>query len=146
MSLRWRCGLQLCQTESDYDPLPQNRPSNSRKHLAARLPGRHWEIYDHDHSLGCVAIYWLRWATKDLVRFNDYKGHWPEFVNKRLLIPPFEVCSLFGNFVKPVAQFCHVLEKQSKNLRQTRDLLLPKLISGEVNVKQVEAEAVANGV
>jgi type I restriction enzyme S subunit len=103
------------------------------------LPFRSSTKYQRD-------IYWLHWATKDLVRFNDYKGHWPEFVNKRLSIPPPDVCSLFGNFVKPIAQSCHVLEKQNKNLRQTRDLLLPMLISGEVGVEQFEAEAVAQGV
>jgi type I restriction enzyme, S subunit len=103
------------------------------------LPFRSSTKYQRD-------IYWLHWATKDLIRFNDYKGHWPEFVNKRILIPPSDVCSLFGKSVKPIAQSCYVLEKQSENLRQTRDLLLPKLISGEIQVGKLEAEAVAQSV
>jgi Type I restriction modification DNA specificity domain len=37
-------------------------------------------------------IYWLNWATNGLVVFNDYKGHWPEFVAKTLIVPPAELC------------------------------------------------------
>lgn len=103
------------------------------------LPFRSSKEYQRD-------ICWLHWATKELIRFNDYKGHWPEFVNKRLTMPPPEVCSSFGNLVKPIIYSCHVLEKQNDNLRQTRDLLLPKLISGEVSIEQIEAEAVTHGV
>jgi hypothetical protein len=39
-----------------------------------------------------------------------------------------------------------ILNRQSTNLRKTRDLLLPKVISGEVSVEHFEAEAVAQGV
>jgi hypothetical protein len=38
------------------------------------------------------------------------------------------------------------LRKKNANLRETRDLLLRKLISGEVSVEKFEAEAVAQGV
>ena len=38
------------------------------------------------------------------------------------------------------------LKRVNKNLKQTRDLLLPKLISGEVSVEQLETEAVAQTV
>jgi type I restriction enzyme S subunit len=39
-----------------------------------------------------------------------------------------------------------VLLAKNMNLRRTRDLLLPKLISGKVSVEQFEAEALAQGV
>jgi type I restriction enzyme, S subunit len=77
-------------------------------------------------------IYWLHWATKDLIQFNDYKGHWPEFNSKELLLPDTKTCDSFGAFVRPVVKFIYKMELKNQNLRQTRDLLLPKLISGEV--------------
>ena len=83
-------------------------------------------------------IYWLHWATKDLVEFNDYKGHWPEFMSKKLLFPKTEVCSAFGDIVKPIVQNCHRMEEKNTNLRRTRDLLLPKLISGELDVSDLD--------
>lgn len=79
-------------------------------------------------------IYWLHWATKDLVKFNDYKGHWPEFMSKQLLLPPADLCAEFGRIVKPMVQLTFSLERRNANLRRTRDLLLPKLISGQITL------------
>lgn len=81
-------------------------------------------------------IYWLHLATKDLVAFNDYKGHWPEFMSKKCLVPSEIVTHEFGRIVKPTFQILHTLERKNNVLRRTRDLLLPKLISGEVEVTQ----------
>jgi len=36
-------------------------------------------------------------------------------------------------------ELIHVLADKNKNLRRTRDLLLPKLISGEVSVQPFQA-------
>ena len=83
-------------------------------------------------------IYWLHWATKDLVELNDYKGHWPEFMSKELPLPPASLCEQFGEFIKPMVQLTYRLEKRNQNLRQTRDLLLPKLISGELDVSELD--------
>jgi type I restriction enzyme, S subunit len=83
-------------------------------------------------------IYWLHWATKDLVKFNDYKGHWPEFMSKQLLLPPADICSAFGQLVKPSVQLSYELEQKNVNLRATRDLLLSKLMSGELDVEELD--------
>ena len=85
-------------------------------------------------------IYWLHWATKDLVELNDYKGHWPEFMSKELPLPPASLCEQFGEFIKPMVQLTYRLEKRNQNLRQTRDLLLPKLISGEIDVSELDID------
>ncbi|MBT3715908.1 MAG: hypothetical protein HOG45_05045, partial [Deltaproteobacteria bacterium] len=83
-------------------------------------------------------IYWLHYTTKDLVTFNDYKGHWPEFISKELILPISYVCKNFGSIVEPILRLIFRHEKRNTNLRQTRDLLLPKLISGEVYVSELE--------
>lgn len=75
-------------------------------------------------------IFWLHWATKDLIKFNDYKGHWPEFIGKKLLLPKKELCEKFGEIIKPMIIEKYKLEKYNNNLCQTRDLLLPKLMGG----------------
>ena len=77
-------------------------------------------------------IYWLHWATNGLVAFNDYKGHWPEFAAKRLIVPPASDCERFGNFAAPLARQTVKLERMIENLRRTRDLLLPRLLSGSL--------------
>ena len=40
----------------------------------------------------------------------------------------------------PFIQQSDLLEKKNINLRQTRDLLLPKLISGEIDVSELDID------
>jgi type I restriction enzyme S subunit len=79
-------------------------------------------------------IYWLHWATNGLIAFNDYKGHWPEFTAKRLVVPSVEICQRFGDFAAPAMRQILKLERAIENLRRTRDLLLPRLLSGQIDV------------
>ena len=60
--------------------------------------------------------------------------------------PPLEMLQAFQAAVTPMFRLIYSLSLKNRNLRTTRDLLLPKLISGEVSVEQSEAEAVAQGV
>jgi len=79
-------------------------------------------------------IFWLHFATKDLIKFNDYKGHWPEFMQKKLVVPTTEMTSKFAEMIKDHVILSYQLGVENQNLRQTRDLLLPKLVNGEIRV------------
>jgi len=83
-------------------------------------------------------IFWLHFATKDLIHFNDYKGHYPEFSTKKVALPPKSLCEKFGMLIKPFILLKYKLEYKNKNLRETRDILLPKLISGEIDVSDLD--------
>jgi type I restriction enzyme S subunit len=83
----------------------------------------------------------LHFATKDVIEFNDYKGHWPEFVAKKIVLPHSEHCSLFGELAKPVERQKYKLERQIAQLKKQRDLVLPKLISGTTSLSDVEVAA-----
>jgi len=41
---------------------------------------------------------------------------------------------LYASQVDPVAEMCEVLNQQNERLRTARDLLLPRLMSGEIAV------------
>ncbi len=64
----------------------------------------------------------------------------------RCVVPDEKINSQFHDIFAPLLTLIINLRTQADNLRQTRDLLIPKLISGEVNVEQIGAEAVAQGV
>ncbi len=83
-------------------------------------------------------IYWLHYATKDLISFNDYKGHWPEYMGKKVVVPTIQVTENFGCHIKPNNLLVFKLQKKCRNLSKTRDLLLPKLISGELDVSELD--------
>lgn len=62
----------------------------------------------------------------------------------RLAIPPALLMRQFRDVVAEMLRLSDVLETENTNLRATRDLLLPKLISGELDVSEIpEPEAVA---
>lgn len=50
------------------------------------------------------------------------------------LIPPPRLLALFDDFAKPVFEQINALDLQSQKLRAARDLLLPRLMSGEIAV------------
>jgi len=55
-----------------------------------------------------------------------------EFRELPIAVPPVEVAKRFAQMVQPVGKLIENLQAKNANLRRTRDLLLPKLISGEV--------------
>ncbi|MFN3093752.1 restriction endonuclease subunit S [Bacillus pumilus] len=56
--------------------------------------------------------------------FDDYS----------LLKPPNTVLDMFNSFAKPIFNEIRVLTQQNHKLQQARDLLLPKLMNGEIKV------------
>ncbi len=54
--------------------------------------------------------------------------------------PHQKVLDIFSSHAAPMFRQIHVLAKKNENLRQTRDLLLPKLISGAIDVSGLDNE------
>jgi len=57
--------------------------------------------------------------------------------NLRILLPTSEITKLFDCLVDPNFSLIVSLSKKNKYLRRTRDLLLPKLIAGEIDVSKL---------
>ena len=58
----------------------------------------------------------------------------------QVVIPPHLMLEHFNYFIKPLFAMKKNLQVRNANLRRTRDLLLPKLISGEIDVENLEIE------
>jgi type I restriction enzyme S subunit len=56
----------------------------------------------------------------------------------KLIGAPQRITKLFSENVTPICKLILNLSRQNKDLRQTRDLLLPRLISGEIDVSEME--------
>jgi type I restriction enzyme S subunit len=59
-----------------------------------------------------------------------------------LVAPPPEVARAFGSFVQPLLARAAAAARESETLANLRDVLLPKLISGELRIKDPERFAV----
>ncbi len=68
------------------------------------------------------------------------RANWDVLVRYPIVIPSEQVIKSFNRFVQAVVSQIHRLIFCNINLRRTRDLLLPKLISGEIDVEGLEIE------
>ena len=53
--------------------------------------------------------------------------------------PPHDLLDRFTEIIVPSFHLIHNLHRQSQNLRQTRDLLLPRLLSGQIHIDKKES-------
>jgi len=74
------------------------------------------------------------YLTKDKIKMSDYKGHWPEFVNQKFVIPPPKLAIEYSKKIQPIVEKVDEIRKENQTLTALRDLLLPKLMSGEIRV------------
>lgn len=61
-----------------------------------------------------------------------------DMLNIALLMPPQHLVPRFEQIAVPIIQEIQMLTKKNANLRRTRDLLLPRLVSGEIDVSEIE--------
>ena len=74
------------------------------------------------------------------------RANWDVLTRYPVPLPEASILTRFNDAIKPMIELIVNLIFRNRNLRQTRDLLLPKLVSGEINVEHFEREAVAQGV
>ena len=68
------------------------------------------------------------------------RSDWNVLVKYPILLPPDQITQRFSSFTYEVIDKIQNLIFQNKNLCQTRDLLLPKLISGEIDVSELDID------
>jgi type I restriction enzyme S subunit len=66
-----------------------------------------------------------------------------DFKKFKIKLPKKEIQVSWENCVGPIIKSCYRIIDINTNLRQTRDLLLPKLISGKVDVSELDIDVVA---
>ncbi|MBN6082616.1 restriction endonuclease subunit S [Aggregatibacter actinomycetemcomitans] len=77
-------------------------------------------------------VFWIYLATLGKQEFVEYKGHFPDFLIKEIVIPSKELTELFGKYVKANFSKIFVNDKESSGLAKVRDLLLPRLLNGDL--------------
>ena len=77
-------------------------------------------------------VFWVYLATLGKQGFVEYKGHFPDFLIKEIIVPPKELTALFGKYVKESFSKIFINDRENSSLAKIRDLLLPKLLSGDV--------------
>jgi type I restriction enzyme S subunit len=76
----------------------------------------------------------LYFLIRSLIQTQEYKRHWNELIGKKVVIPKMEIAKKFSDFVTPLLEQTTILNYQISNLSKTRDLLLPRLLSGQISL------------
>jgi type I restriction enzyme S subunit len=94
--------------------------------------------------LGCVSSDdFVAHATKTSNGTKMPRANWDVLVKYPLFIPPLELVLKYNEFVENIVeQICNFVLR-NRNLLKTRDLLLPRLISGEIDVSELFIIAVS---
>ena len=88
-------------------------------------------------------LYYLYFSTKGLKMLLDGVGsngatmtnvNKSKFANIEVFYPTNDLCEMFYGFCKPIFEKILVLSKSTIELKNSRDQLLPKLMSGELEV------------
>jgi type I restriction enzyme S subunit len=85
-------------------------------------------------SIAQIPCAFLFFLIRDTVHTQEYKRHWNDLISKKVVKPDQNCMNSFAAFAGQVFSQMEYFSRINRNLRQTRDLLLPKLISGEVEV------------
>ena len=92
-------------------------------------------------SLSCVSSeHFIEYATITSQGTKMPRADWKVLVKYPVIIPPDQITQRFSSFVRDIVNQIHSLIFRNRNLRQTRDLLLPKLISGEIDVSKLDID------
>jgi type I restriction enzyme, S subunit len=86
-------------------------------------------------------IFWLYYSTEGIIKFSEYKGHWPEFESKSIIYPGKDVTEAFGSHVGELLDLSWRNDTESAHLEQLRDAVLPRLLSGEIDLQDLEEQA-----
>lgn len=78
--------------------------------------------------------YYLYYAVHKLIATEEYKRHWGQFTAMKIFIPQYHLQKTFSDIVKPMLEEKQKLWNENQLLIKQRDLLLPRLMSGKLEV------------
>lgn len=79
--------------------------------------------------------YYLYFATHKLIVTEEYKRHWGRLSSMKILIPTIDIQQKFNKLIIKNEKMKKLLFIQNQLLTRQRDLLLPRLMSGKLEVK-----------
>ena len=100
-------------------------------------------------DIGTAFIYCFLKQNKERIADAGSGTTFPEVSGRtmksiELVIPDKDQCAEFSEWASPILEHQQMLEVENHKLKQLRDTLLPKLMSGEIDVSKVEVPTPPN--
>lgn len=81
-----------------------------------------------------INTFYLYYSVHKLISTEEYKRHWSRLINMKILVPPIELQNCYAEKVSTIKMEINNLKKANRNLAKQRDMLLPRLMSGKLEV------------
>jgi type I restriction enzyme, S subunit len=91
------------------------------------------------HGVDGISTYYVFSLVEASIKTKEYKRHWSDFIKMEFVFANKNVMNMYHDNVEYLFAQCGILKRINRNLRTQRDLLLPKLISGEIDVSRAAA-------
>jgi len=88
--------------------------------------------------------YWTYYATYGQQLFQEYRRHWSELIVKKIVLADEDITNFFAIQIMPMILKIEQGLVENNELIMTRDTLLPKLLSGELDVSELELDHVTH--
>ena len=135
------------QSTDDYLGFHNNEPAYKANFESPMiLFGEHtckFVLMTRDFSLGENIIpikprncnpYYLFRSIDGIIKTTEYKRHWSILITQKIFIPSENLQNKFGEVYRSFIKQIENLTQQTQNLSRQRDLLLPRLMSGKLQV------------
>lgn len=77
------------------------------------------------------------YSLQDRVETREYKRHWNDLMRLKVVIPERSLVDGFCGTATPMVSLAGELSRENLVLKDMRDLVLPKLVSGEIDVETI---------
>lgn len=78
--------------------------------------------------------YYLYYAAHKLISTEEYKRHWGRLTAMKIFVPPYQLQKSFSDIVTLLIEEKQKLWNENQLLKKQRDMLLPRLMSGKLEV------------
>lgn len=78
--------------------------------------------------------YYLYYAVHKLISTEEYKRHWGRLTAMKIFVPPYQLQKSFSDIVTLLIEEKQKLWNENQLLKKQRDMLLPRLMSGRLEV------------
>jgi type I restriction-modification system DNA methylase subunit len=102
------------------------------------------KLKSSEYSIPVLGLIFLRYADIKFARAEEElvgaQSSAPTAILREMeiILPPIELQNKFTEFISEIDALLQNIDKKNANLRRTRDLLLPRLVSRGVSVEGIE--------
>ena len=89
-------------------------------------------------AAGELPLHYVYFVIQGLVETQEYKRHWNDLIGKPVTVGSPAIARLFSEAVEPLLALGSALLRKNLLLGRMRDLLLPKLVSGKLDVSELD--------